>query len=55
VPGVQYLFQKDGKSKAIGTVAIILTIISCAISGYYLVQFINQYNQILGSYGSLGY
>lgn len=44
IPAIRYLRQPDGKSKVIGMVIIILTLISFIITTIYAVQFINSFN-----------
>jgi hypothetical protein len=46
-PAVKYLRQKDNKSKMIGLVAIILTVISFAISIWLYFGFIDTVNKQL--------
>lgn len=48
-PGIKYLKQKDEKSRMIGFVAILLTIISTAITIWMTLGFINIFNQQLNS------
>ena len=46
-PAVKYLKQKEEKSRMIGFVAIILTVISIAITVWLSVGFMNVFNQQL--------
>lgn len=46
-PGIKYLKQSDDKSRMIGFVAIVLTIISIAITIWLTLGFINVFNQQL--------
>ncbi len=48
-PGIKYLKQKDEKSRMIGFIAIVLTIISTALTIWATVGFINVFNQQLNS------
>jgi len=48
-PGIKYLRQKDQKSRAIGFIAIILTIISTIITFWMALGFMNAFNQQLNS------
>lgn len=57
--GFKYLRQEDGKSKVIGIIACILTIISLTISTSLTLNFANALNQELNTqlqlYQNLGY
>lgn len=44
VPGIKYLLQKDAKSKKIGSIAIILTVISVGLTIYFSMMVVNQFN-----------
>src|SRR5260221_13485505 len=46
-PAFKYLFQKDMKSKVVGSVAIILTGVSLAFAAYYTMAALNQVNQFI--------
>jgi len=48
-PGIKYLRQKNSKSRIIGFIAIILTIISTAITVWMALGFMNAFNQQLNS------
>ena len=48
-PGIKYLKQKDEKSRMIGSIAIVLTIISAALTVWFTLGFINIFNQQLNS------
>lgn len=48
-PAVKYLKQKDEKSRMIGFIAILLTIISIAVTVWLSFGFINTFNQQLNS------
>jgi hypothetical protein len=49
-PGLKYIFQKDEKAKMVGAIALILTIISTALTFWITMQFmagpLNQINQM---------
>lgn len=47
IPAIRYLRQADGKSKTIGIVIIILTLISLVITVIYGVKYINSINEEL--------
>lgn len=44
IPAIRYLRQADGKSKVIGLVIIVLTLISFVITIIYTMKFINTFN-----------
>lgn len=46
-PAVKYLKQKDGKSRIIGFVAVVLTIISVTIAIWLYLDFMKMLNQQL--------
>jgi uncharacterized membrane-anchored protein len=48
-PGIKYLLQKNAKSKRIGTIAIILTIISSVVTIWLSIIAINALSQSLNS------
>ena len=48
-PGIKYLLQKEQKAKTIGIIAIILTIISTAVTFWISIDFFNQLNKIIGT------
>jgi hypothetical protein len=48
-PGIKYLFVKNTKVKIIGLVAIILTIISCALTVWATMGLIDSINQNLNT------
>ncbi len=48
-PGIKYLKQKDEKSRMIGFIVIVLTIISTAITIWFTLGFINTFNQSINS------
>ena len=48
-PAVKYLRQPDEKSKKIGLVALLLTLISIVLTGWLTISLINSFNQQLGS------
>lgn len=52
VPGIKYLFQKSGKAKMVGMVAVLLTIISTVVTLYYASIFIKKFTDQLN--GGLG-
>lgn len=43
-PGVKYLSQKDQKTRIIGIIAIILTIISTVVTAWLFIGFMNEVN-----------
>lgn len=51
----KYLKQKDGKSKKIGIVALILTIISIIVMIWFTEGFVNSINQTLKSVNIYNY
>jgi hypothetical protein len=59
-PGIKYLFSKDQKTKRVGTIAIVLTILSTVITIWLTMAFLNQITQSLtgqmdlNQYPSLG-
>ena len=48
-PGIKYLRQEGDKSKIIGIIVILLTIISTGVSIWLTIGFINVFNQQLNS------
>ncbi len=58
-PGIKYLSQRNEKAKRVGTIAIILTIISIVITIWASIAFVNNMSQTLNSqmnqYQNLGY
>lgn len=48
-PGIKYLRQKDEKSRMIGFIAIVLTIVSTVISIWFSIVFINAFSRELNS------
>ncbi len=48
-PGIKYLKQKDEKSRMIGFIAIVLTVISIAVTVWFTLGFVNTFNQQLNS------
>ena len=48
-PAVKYLKQKDERSRMIGFIAIVLTIISVILSIWFAIGFINTFNQQLNA------
>ena len=46
-PAIKYLRQKDVKSRVIGFVAIVLTIISASITIWLYLGFMNKFNQLI--------
>lgn len=53
--GYRYIKQKNNKATIIGGIAIVLTIISSVYSIWYLMTFINSFNQQMQLYKNLGY
>jgi hypothetical protein len=47
IPAIKYLKQGDPKSKQIGIIAIVLTLLSVIISFFILQSFMNSYNEAL--------
>jgi len=58
-PAIKYLRQSDEKSKKIGLVALLLTIISIVITSWLTINFISSFNKELGNqlnlYQDIGY
>ena len=58
-PAVKYLRQPDAKSKNIGYAAIVLTVISTAVTVYLSIGLLNTFSTELNSqlnvYGELGF
>jgi zinc-ribbon domain len=48
-PGVKYRRQESKTAKIIGTIVIILTVVSTVVSTWFLIGFVNQINQSVGS------
>lgn len=48
-PGIKYLSQKNEKAKRVGTIAIILTIISVVITIWISIGLVNNITQMLNS------
>jgi uncharacterized membrane protein YvbJ len=48
-PAVKYLRQKDGKSKAIGYVAVVLTVIATVIAIWTSLVFMDYFNRQLNT------
>lgn len=48
-PGIKYLKQKDNKSRMVGIIAILLTVISIAITVWLSFGFINEFNKQLNT------
>lgn len=48
-PAIKYLKQKDERSRMIGFIAIVLTIISTVITIWFTLGFVNTFNQQLNS------
>ncbi len=48
-PAIKYLKQKDQKSRMIGFIAIVLTIISTVITIWFTLGFINTFNRELNA------
>lgn len=46
-PAIKYLKQNDSKSRIIGFVAVVLTIISTVITIWFSISFMNSFNQQL--------
>jgi uncharacterized membrane protein YqaE (UPF0057 family) len=57
-PGIKYLTQKNEKAKRVGTIAIILTIISVVVTIWISIGLVNNISQSLstqmGGYSNLG-
>jgi len=49
VPGIKYFLQKDKKRKIVGTVAIVLTIISTVITVWISINYISQTSKSVNS------
>ncbi|MCL4353542.1 zinc ribbon domain-containing protein [Patescibacteria group bacterium] len=58
-PGVKYLMGSNKKAKVVGTVAIILTVLSTVISAWLFINWVNginnSVNKELMRYQGLGY
>ena len=58
-PGIKYVFQKDEKTKAVGIIAIILTVISTIVTLWLFMNTITNLTSGIGSplnqYQNLGY
>lgn len=58
-PGIKYVFQKDEKTKAVGIIAIILTVISTIVTLWLFTNTItgiaSGINSPLNQYQNLGY
>jgi predicted amidophosphoribosyltransferase len=48
-PAIKYLRGQDKKSKRIGLIALLLTLISTVVTGWLTINFINSLNQQLGN------
>lgn len=48
-PGIRYLSQKNEKAKRVGTIAIILTIISTVVTIWISIGLVNNINQTIGT------
>ena len=55
IPGIKYLLRKDQKTKTVGIIAIILTIISIMVTIWMSVGFISQVTKQIQLYQNLGY
>ncbi len=54
-PAVQYLRQKDETSKRIGIAAVILTVVSLAVTIWLTVDMLNSINATVNSLTNAGY
>lgn len=45
IPSIRYLTQKDEKSKMVGMVALLLTVLSTVITTYYTFQFVSGFTK----------
>ncbi len=58
-PAIKYLRQSDEKSKKIGLAALVLTIVSIAITIWLTINFVNSFNKELNNqlnlYQDIGY
>ena len=52
-PGIKYIRQSDGKTKIVGWIAIILTVVSIIITIYFFSGFMNQYSKTLSQISSV--
>ncbi len=53
IPAIKYLRQEDSKSKQVGIIAIVLTVISLIVSIMLIFNFMNTYSQaITGQIGT---
>lgn len=48
-PGIKYLKQQDDKSRMIGFIALALTVISIALTVWFTIGFMDQFNKQLNS------
>jgi hypothetical protein len=48
-PGIKYLLQKNGKAKRVGTVAILITIVSTVITIWLAIAAVNNLSQTINS------
>lgn len=48
-PGIRYLFQKSGKAKVVGVIAVLLTMISVLIMLQLVMGMVDQFNQQLST------
>ncbi len=49
IPGIKYLFQQNRKAKVVGTIAIVLTLISTIITVQLSFGIMNQFNTALNT------
>jgi hypothetical protein len=54
-PGFRYLFSKDPKAKVIGTIAIVLTIVSLVVSIWATANYLTSQLDSLNSLNNLNY
>lgn len=58
-PGIKYIFQKDEKTKVVGIIAVILTIVSTVVTAWLFMNFLTNatsgINSSLDQYQNLGY
>lgn len=54
VPGIRYINQPDSKSKAVGTVTLLLTGIFLLLNIYFIFAYMDYFKQLLNSSSIIG-
>jgi ABC-type glycerol-3-phosphate transport system permease component len=49
IPAIKYLRQDESRSKQVGIIAVVITLVSLIISIWLLLNFINTFNQVLNN------